>query len=189
MADARGHATPRQTTSRRATQHPAPRRPATPHTWRDGLFTKNSPPLALGDTRDQVSRQVWTEMGKNWRKEAPSSTRPEKRPETKGEGRARGRASREADRASEVTQTKHERNQAEHPMRLGVDSRESGRSRTKSLARHKAKLARTPDGTRASNERNEPVPCGKRCRRCSTLKEKPVSKRRTQSASRRLAVY
>ena len=46
-----------------------------------------------------------------------------------------------------LTQTKHERNQAELPMQLGVDSRESGRSLTKSLARHKAKLARTPEGT------------------------------------------
>ena len=67
-------------------------------------------------------------------------------------------------------------------MRLGVDSRESARSRTKSLARRRAKLARTPEGTRASSERSEPVPCGKRCQRCSTLKEKRVSKRRTQSA-------
>ena len=43
-----------------------------------------------------------------------------------------------------LTQTTHERNQAELPMRLGVDSRESGRSRTQSLARHKATLAKTP---------------------------------------------
>ena len=80
------------------------------------------------------------------------------------------------------TQITHERNQAGLPMRLGVDSRESGRSRTKSLARHRARLARTPEGTRASSESSEPVLCGKRCRRCSTLKEKRVSKRRTQSA-------
>ena len=40
----------------------------------------------------------------------------------------------------------------------------------------KAKLARTPEGTRASNER-----------RCSTLKEKRVSKRRTQSAGVQVA--
>ena len=86
--------------------------------------------------------------------------------------------------SKKLTQTKHERNQAELPMRLGVDSRESGRSRTKPLVRHKAKLARTGEGTRASSESSEPVPCGKRCRRCSTIKEKRVSKGRTQSACR-----
>ena len=65
------------------------------------------------------------------------------------------------------------------PMRLGVDSKESGRSRTKSLARRRAMLA--------NSESSEPVPCGKRCRRCSTLKEKRVSKRRTQSAGVKVA--
>ena len=70
--------------------------------------------------------------------------------------------------SKKLTRTQHEKNQAEQPMRLGVNSKESGRSRTK--------LARIPEGTR---------PCGKRCRRCSTLKEKWVSKRRTQSACRR----
>ena len=43
-----------------------------------------------------------------------------------------------------LTQTTHERNQADLPMRLGVDYKETGRSRTNSLARHEAKLARTP---------------------------------------------
>ena len=123
---------------------------------------------------------------KDGQKEVSNFTRPEKRPETQGAGRARGHASREArlyrQRTSDskkLTRTQHEKNQAEQPMRLGVNSKESGRSRTK--------LARTPEGTRASNERSEPVPCGKRCRRCSTLKEKWVSKRRTQSAGVQVA--
>ena len=94
---------------------------------------------------------------------------------------------RRATDSRKLTQTTHERNQAELPMRLGVDSRESGRSRTKSLARHKAKLARAPEGTRTSSESSEPVACGKRCRRCSTLKEKRASKRRTQSAGVQVA--
>ena len=98
--------------------------------------------------RDHVSRQVQTEMTKkDGQKEAPILKRPEKRPETKKcAGRARRHASREAGRASEaftfsephdsrkLTQTMHEKNQAELPMRLGVNSRESGRSRTKSLS-------------------------------------------------------
>ena len=49
------------------------------------------------------------------------------------------------------------------PMRLGLDSMESERSRTKSLARSRAVLANTSEGTRASKESHEPVPCGKRC--------------------------
>ena len=82
-----------------------------------------------------------------------------------------------------LTQAKHERNQAVLPMRLGLDSKESERSLTKSLARSRAVLASTSEGTRASKESQEPVPCGKRCQRCSTFREKRVSKRRTLSAS------
>ena len=53
------------------------------------------------------------------------------------------------------------------PMRLGVHSMESERSRTKSIARSRAVPASTLGGTRASNDSNEPVPCEMRCRRCS----------------------
>ena len=45
-------------------------------------------------------------------------------------------------------------------MRLGLDSEEDGRSRTYSLAVHRAPLASTPERTR---ERSERVTCGKRC--------------------------
>ena len=33
-----------------------------------------------------------------------------------------------------------------------------------------------------SSESSEPAPCGKRCRRCNTFREKRVSKRCTQAA-------
>ena len=122
--------------------------------------------------RDQASRHVQTEMRKNCKKKkAPSFRRPDKRPETKAreeqEDARRGRRTEPARLYTQQTQAKHDRNQAVLPMRLGVDSRESGQSRTQSLARHRAKLASTPEGTRASSESCEPVPCGKRCRRCS----------------------
>ena len=127
--------------------------------------------------RDHVSRQVQTEM------RTPSFTRTRRGMRTEP---ARRYPQRAPD-SRKLTQIKHEGNQAELPMRLGVHSKESGRSRTKTLARHKAKLARTPEGSRASSESSEPVPCGKRCRRCSTLKEKRVSKGHTNSASEYIA--
>ena len=60
-----------------------------------------------------------------------------------------------------LTQAKHERNQAVLPMRLGLDSTESARSRTKSLARSRAMLASSSEETRASKESHEPVPYGR----------------------------
>ena len=68
------------------------------------------------------------EDARRGRRTEPASLRPQRAPDSK-----------------KLTQTTHERKQAELPMRLGVDSRESGRSLTLSLARHKAKLARTPE--------------------------------------------
>ena len=47
-------------------------------------------------------------------------------------------------------------------MRLGVDSMEIERSQTKSLARGRAVPASSLEGTRASNDSHEQVPCGKR---------------------------
>ena len=91
--------------------------------------------------RYRVSRQVQIEMRNNCKKEAPSFIHPEKGPETKAreeqEDARRGRRTepvrlypQRAPDSKKLTQTTHERNQAELPMRLGVDSRESGRSRT-----------------------------------------------------------
>ena len=141
-------------------------------------------PRGEEEMKDQVSRQVQAEMIKGWpRGSIPASHvlkrgRRQKAQEEQ-EDKRRGRRTeparlypQQAPDSKKLTQTKYERNQAKLPMRLGVGSRDSGRSRTKSLARHKAKLARTPEGTRASSEISEPVPCGKRCRRYSTLKGK-----------------
>ena len=87
-----------------------------------------------------------TETRKRWPKgKLPSFTRAEKRPETKKRGKSKrtrvegGRTEparlypQRAPDSKKLTQTTHQRNQAELPMRLGVDSGESGRSRTKSL--------------------------------------------------------
>ena len=151
--------------------------------------------------KDQVSRQAQTEMSKSWpKRKPPASDHLKKGQRQEGqEDTRRGRRTeparlypQRAPDSKKLTQTKHKRNQAELPMRLGVGSRESGRSRTKSLARHKAKLARNPEGTRTSSESSDPVPCGKRCPRCSTLKGKagleethPVCRR----VSRQLVVH
>ena len=80
-------------------------------------------------------------MRKTCKKEAPSFTRSEKGPETEAWGEQEdARRERRTEPARlypqrapdsrKLTQTMHERNQAELPMRLGVDSKESGRSRT-----------------------------------------------------------
>ena len=112
-------------------------------------MAKRKPPVSHVLKRDQRQKaQEEQDDTRRGRRTEPARPYPQRAPDSK-----------------KLTQTKHERNQAELPMRLGVDSRESGRSRTKSLARHKAKLARTLEGTRASSESSEPVPCGKRCRR------------------------
>ena len=61
-------------------------------------------------------------------------------------------APKEADRANAAlppvsqTQNTQERNQAELPMRLGLASKENGRSRTQSLTMHRAALACTSEG-------------------------------------------
>ena len=64
--------------------------------------------------RSHISRQV-----QSLRRTEPARLYPQRAPDSK-----------------RLTQTKHERNQPALPMRLGVDSKKSGRSRTKSLARH-----------------------------------------------------
>ena len=84
-----------------------------------------------------------------------------------------------------LTQAKHERNQAELPMRLGVDSREW--TVTHKVTGKTQGQACKNSGENASSESSERVPCGKRCRRCSTLKQKqthPVCRRE----SRHLAI-
>ena len=90
----------------------------------------------------------------------------QKRGESKRKRLERSGPNQRAPDSKKLAQTTHERNQAELPMRLGVGSKEKGRSRTQSLARHRATLARTPEGTRASSESSEPVTCAERCRRC-----------------------
>ena len=108
--------------------------------------------------RDQVCRQVQTEMRKTCEKEAPSFARSEEGPESEAWGEQEdARRERRTEPARlypqrapdsrKLTQTMHEKNQEELPMRLGVDSKESWRSRTWSPARHRATLART-DTTR-----------------------------------------
>ena len=75
----------------------------------------------------------------------------------KGAGRARGHASREADRASEASPSASPCDLAWTPERLGS----LGQSHWPDTG---PKLARTPEGTRASSESSEPVPFRKRCR-------------------------
>ena len=66
--------------------------------------------------RDEVSRQVQTEMRKTCKKEAPSFARSEEGQSQKRE-RARGRASREADRTSEALPSASPRQQEADPDR------------------------------------------------------------------------
>ena len=110
-------------------------------------------------------------MRKNCKMESPSFTRSEKGPETKARGEQedarRGRRTeparlypQRAPDSMKLTQTTHERNQAELPMRLGG----LGHSRWQDTG---PSLQENSEGTRASSESSEPVPCGKRCRRCS----------------------
>ena len=85
----------------------------------------------------QVSRQVQTEMRKKGKKEASSFRRPDKgqrqEAQEEQEDTRQGRRTEPArlylQRAPDnekLTQTKHERNQAELPMRLGVTPRTAG---------------------------------------------------------------
>ena len=91
--------------------------------------------------RDQSRSTLKTEMGKTYKKEAPSFARPEEGPgsEARGEQEDERRERRteparlcpqRAPDSRKLTQTTHERNQAELPIQLGVDSKESVWSRT-----------------------------------------------------------
>ena len=117
----------------------------------------------------QVSRQVQTEMRKTKKKEASGFARSEKGPErarVEGEADQNSAALPPVIRGLQEANPDHAREEhhAELKMRLGVESKENGRSRTKPLAKHRATLARTPEGTRDSSE---PVTCGERWGRMS----------------------
>ena len=130
----------------------------------------------LSTMKDQVSRQVQTEMRKNGQQEASSFTRPEKRPERrrKDTDRTSEALPQRAPDSKKLTQTRHERNQAELPMRLGVNSRESGH-----LPDTRPNLREPWKGRAPTVKVVSQSPVGS----AATLKEKRVSKKRTQSAS------
>ena len=136
--------------------------------------------------RDQVSRQVQTETRRTYKKEAPSFARSEEGPESEAWGeqedaRPEGRTEparhypQRAPDSRKLTQTTHERNQAEHawtPKRVGGPGHSHWQDtgpRSQELQRERARAVRAVSQS----------PVGKRCRRCSTLKEKRVSKRHT----------